>query len=534
MQKFSKFLSICLAMALVFTMAAIVVAADEPIGSEENPEVVPCGSWGYEMSHVFDAEGTYWFTFAPEVGGLVNLTTISVYDADAADVTVIAQNVASFMYVEINNQNSSAPFTCWAGDEILIGITAPAGADVYVVAEVREYDDFIGGYYANINDYSFMAYVEPGTTITFAPPFGMGSANWSGMGLKVEGVFEPNSMIDPDPIPQTTVIVDGVEYKDLKNDSNIQLTMPISRMGSPEFSISYGMAMGFATYKVTFVNEELTECDHTNKTSVGATAPECHTDGILAHDVCDDCGTCFINGEAVDSVVDAAENQLEYIWRTVTCTEPGNITHYHCEGCGNNYDEEGNLLDTIASDELGHDMSSYEAQDPSCCGEGNHEWHYCNNCSGYFKDAEGNEAYNDYADIWIEAAPDAHKWVLAETVDGEELVDNVPAEHISKDLIYICECPSCWMINFADYTTTLETSPSCGTPEFVEASANNKAHYKCSGCGKLFADAEGLTELTEEDIKISQTGDESMTVVFVLLAFIAVVGCVVMFNKKRI
>ncbi len=574
MQKLSKILSICLAMVLVLGMATVVFAAD-PEGSEENPVLVTDGGFGYEMSHVFEEDGTYWFTFVPEDGGLLNITTIDVYDVDAEQVTVTAYNKTSNVYIEITNQKSSAPFTVWAEDIVLIGITAPKGADVFVCAVINTYDEYLGGYYAQINDYTFMAYVNPGETITFAAPMAMGpgSTNWGGMGLKVEGIFDPTAMFDPDPIPETTVTVNGTEFKDLKNDSNIQLTMPMSMMGSPEFSISYGNAMGYATYKITFVNEALTECDHTSKTSVSATAPDCHVDGVLAHELCDDCGSCFINGEMVDSVVDPAPYQLEYVSATVTCTQAGDIAHNHCPNCGNNYDDEGNLLESIASDALGHEMEGHEEMAPTCCAEGNYEWYWCNNCYCYFKDAEGNEEYADYADIWLAAEPEAHTWVLAESVDGEELEGNVPAEHTTTELVYICSCPNCWMIDMKDITTTLETAPSCGELEYHEATEatfdapGNVAYYSCANCDKLFSDAEGKTEVTEEDVIIPQlvsessdeessessdeessveestednssetdtpdTGD-STAMFYVILMAVAAIGCVVFARKKQ-
>ncbi len=551
MQKLSKILAICLAMVLVLGMATVVFAAD-PDGSEENPVPVTDGGFGYEMPHLFEEDGTYWYTFTADMAGLVNLTNIDIYDVDADKVTVTAYNKTSNMFIEITNQKSSAPFTVFEDDEVLIGITAPKGADVFVCAVINPYDEFLGGYYANINDYTFLAYVNPGETITFAAPMGMGNANWSGMGLKVEGVFDPMSMFDSDPIPQTTVIVDGVEYKDLKNDSNIQLTMPISRMGSPEFSISYGMAMGYATYKITFVNEALTECDHANKTSVGATAPDCHVDGVLAHELCSDCGSCFIDGAMVDSVVDPAPNQLEYVPATVTCTEAGNVAHNHCAACGKNYDDEGNLLESLASDALGHNMEAHEAMDSTCCSEGNYEWHWCSNCYCYFKDAEGNEEYADYADIWLAADPEAHTWVIAESVNGEELEGNVPAEHTTTELVYICSCTNCWMIDMKDITATMETAPSCGELEFHEAAEatteaqGNIAYYSCPNCDKLFSDAEGKTELTAEEVFIPQleessddsstdtpnTGDSTVTI-FVILMAVAAIGCVVLARKKQ-
>ncbi len=554
MQKLNKILSVCLAMLLVLGMATVVFA-DDADGTEEKPMPVTGTTFGFEMSHIFSEDGSYWFTFNADMAGLVNLTKIEIYDVDAEKVTITAYNKSSNMYVEINNQKSAAPFTAWEGDEILIGITAPAGAEVFVWAVINPYDEFLGGYYAEINDYSFYAYVNPGETITFGAPMAMGpgSTNWSGMGLKVEGIFDPTSMFDTDPIPQTTVIVDGTEYKDLKNDSNIQLTMPISRMGSPEFSISYGMAMGYATYKITFVNEALTECDHASKTAVGATAPDCHVDGVLAHELCDDCGSFFIDGAIVDSVVDPAPNQLEYVPATVTCTEAGNVAHNHCASCGKNYDDDGNLLESLASDALGHNMEGHEAQASTCCSEGNLEWHWCSNCYCYFKDAEGKEEYAAYEDIWLAADPEAHTWVIAEAVDGEELEGNVPAEHTATELVYICSCTNCWMIDMKDVTTTLETAPSCGELEYHEATeatteaAGNVAYYSCPNCDKLFSDAEGKTEVTAEDVTIPQleessddnsetdtpnTGDSTVTV-FVILMAVAAIGCVVLARKKK-
>lgn len=49
--------------------------------------------------------------------------------------------------------------------------------------------------------------------------------------------------------------------------------------------------------------------------------------------------------------------------------------------------------------------------------------------------------------------------------------------------------------------------------EFVErhaptcASSGMAAHWKCTSCGKLFADESGLTEVTEEELVIEATGD---------------------------
>ncbi len=531
MKKMKTMLAVLLALAMVFSLSLTAFAEDDVGSSEENPEIVENNGFGFEMGHYFEAGGIYWFSFAADAAGLVVLN-IDIYDADINDVYVTAGNLYSYAFVDINGQKSCAPFTVWEGDNVVIGIDAPAGADVFVSAVINPYDEYlpVPGFLAEINDYTFYAYVEAGTPINFTTPMMMGSANWAGKGVKIEGVVE-NPMLGGNPVDRTVVTVDGVEYTDLMGDGDIQFTLTGF---SDMFAITFD-GYGSGVYKITVVDEVLSECDHAAMSDVAAVPAGCHTPGNIAHKKCDGCGTLFaadgVTSLSEYDVIENPENYLEYVDRTVTCTEPGNITHYHCNGCGKNYDDyEGSVeLDSIASPALGHNMGEglIAETDSTCCEQGHYGYYFCSNCYGYFKDEAGSEAYADYDAILKPADPEAHIWVLVEA-EG-----NVPAAHVSTKLTYLCDCSSCWMINFADYTAELDTPPTCGELEHHDATETTKEYWSCPNCGKLFSDAEGENEVSADDLLIGDSDGTGDPISIVLGLTMLSGGAVLTLGKKK-
>lgn len=77
-----------------------------------------------------------------------------------------------------------------------------------------------------------------------------------------------------------------------------------------------------------------------------------------------------------------------------TCTEPGNIEYWHCEGCGNYFsDAEGkseiNLAQTVIN-ATGHKLTKTEAKEPTCTEAGNKEYWTCESCGSLFRDEVGS------------------------------------------------------------------------------------------------------------------------------------------------
>lgn len=83
-----------------------------------------------------------------------------------------------------------------------------------------------------------------------------------------------------------------------------------------------------------------------------------------------------------------------YVWvdgTISTCTEEGIAPHYHCEGCGKNFDENYGEIDSVALPTASHEYGSmYWGKSANFWEDGNIEYYQCETCEKYF-DAEYNE-----------------------------------------------------------------------------------------------------------------------------------------------
>ena len=93
--------------------------------------------------------------------------------------------------------------------------------------------------------------------------------------------------------------------------------------------------------------------------------------------------------------VTVAHSDLKHFDRKeATCTEPGNIEYWHCEGCGKYFsDAEGkseiNLAQTVIN-ATGHKLTKTEAKEPTCTEAGNKEYWTCESCGSLFRDEVGS------------------------------------------------------------------------------------------------------------------------------------------------
>lgn len=121
-----------------------------------------------------------------------------------------------------------------------------------------------------------------------------------------------------------------------------------------------------------------------------------------------------------------AEHVHNYEWvggKASTCTEEGIAPHYHCEGCGKNFNENYGEINSVVLPVASHEYGSmYYARTPNFWEDGNIAYYQCSVCKKYF-DEEYNEVesvvipkYSTNLSICVNGTPTA--LVIGEQSDG--------------------------------------------------------------------------------------------------------------------
>ena len=165
-----------------------------------------------------------------------------------------------------------------------------------------------------------------------------------------------------------------------------------------------------------------------------------------------------------------------------------------------------------------HNLSHHDAVLPDCTTNGNAEYWECSECGNIFSDDAGLNQ-TTLADVTVYAT--GHTWLNTWSFDGtghwhDCTNANCPITENNQKVDYAVHTPG------AEATeTTPQTCDVCGyelVPALGHIHANHltlvaeipaacttdgvKAHYECD-CGKLFSDADGTTEVTAEELKIT-------------------------------
>ena len=125
------------------------------------------------------------------------------------------------------------------------------------------------------------------------------------------------------------------------------------------------------------------------------------TTGGTRHRVCNVCG------ERQDETLPVGEHDLNFVKAVeATCTEEGNVAHWHCSECGKNYsDEEATeVLNDVTTPKAAHDTTFVEAQTHTCTDDGNIAYWHCGACGHNFADEDGEQGLESVVD------PAAHTW----------------------------------------------------------------------------------------------------------------------------
>lgn len=128
-----------------------------------------------------------------------------------------------------------------------------------------------------------------------------------------------------------------------------------------------------------------------------------------------------------------------------TCTVNGNVAYYQCSRCEKYFSADKNPITSIVAPATGHVIQHHDAVASTCVKEGNIEYWSCASCKKNFSDAEGKTLAKN---VTLPVDASAHTIV------------NVPAK------------------------------PHTCTEDGIIA------HYKCTGCGKLFSDKAGENGIT--------------------------------------
>ena len=195
----------------------------------------------------------------------------------------------------------------------------------------------------------------------------------------------------------------------------------------------------------------------------GPEYPSCTDNCILAHYHCSKCERMFADENGTTELTEAevyftGAHDFEYFTNKYpTCEDYGVIEHKWCRNCNQYFAPDGSIgkQEDFFIEPNGHGILEYVPYEAECCfADGNEAYYVCPDCDKMFADADAKE----------ELQPEA---VIIPAIGHHDLVFNEKLD------------------------------PGCET-------SGHEAYYECQryNCGKLFEDAEGTKEVTEEDIYI--------------------------------
>ncbi len=202
-----------------------------------------------------------------------------------------------------------------------------------------------------------------------------------------------------------------------------------------------------------------------------------------------------------------------------SCTEAGHYEYYRCSGCGACF-RDAEMTRFIASfDEItipptGHHLEVHEAKRLDCNENGLTTTYYeCTNCGNCYFDEAATEIVPDPAALVTDGAHQlSHVDAVAASCTDFGVKEHwkcaicyrrfydaeakEPVEDPERDLV-IPAVPH-------SLQKAEEVKPDCVHPGV-------KAHYVCSVCGALFLDEEGTAKASDKDLEISATGIHTIT-----------------------
>jgi len=182
-----------------------------------------------------------------------------------------------------------------------------------------------------------------------------------------------------------------------------------------------------------------------------------------------------------------------------TCTQEG-WGVYTCDFC------EETKEDIIPK--LEHDWTEHEGYPATCIENGLHDYYTCSHEPGvYYKDINGTSVFTGYYigegddPVEIPMLGNNHDWS-----DWEIVLDAT----CTNDGYKKRECTICHLVETKPISATghdlvenPRIEPTCGDTGI-------ERHWNCENCGKMFADSEATTEITEDELTLLPTGEHNI------------------------
>lgn len=280
--------------------------------------------------------------------------------------------------------------------------------------------------------------------------------------------------------------------------------------------------------------KELAKCDicgadygeyaaHT-LTAVARVEPTHYTTGNIAYYECTTCGKYFSDADATTEItkdstvlavvphnygtewktsetqhwkecgcgnkVETADHTFVWVTDTPATEETTGVKHEACTVCGLTRSE-GTVIDKLT-----HEMTHHDAVAATCVAEGNVEYYSCSNCGKNYADEDGTQVLNT---VVTEIDSDHHTGNTTVT-DAKEATC---AEDGYTGDTYCADCGA--KLETGSVIDALgHDLNKVEAVEATHAAAGNTEHYACARCGALFADADGKTAVTAEEVIIPQ------------------------------
>ena len=185
-------------------------------------------------------------------------------------------------------------------------------------------------------------------------------------------------------LPLPDAQTDGYIVFHVKDDGSVEKLVPIVEGNTISFETS-----SFSYFVIAQEKQE--EPEHVHQyTWVDGTPSSCVTHGTMAHYHCDGCGKDFNEnyGEITDLQLPLGAHQYTWVGGTPSsCVTHGTMAHYHCDVCGKDFNENyGEITDLqlpLGAHEYGE---MYYANPPTFFNDGNIAYYHCGVCKNYFNE----------------------------------------------------------------------------------------------------------------------------------------------------
>ena len=172
--------------------------------------------------------------------------------------------------------------------------------------------------------------------------------------------------------------------------------------------------------------------------------------------------TCEVCNTTKTEIIPALGHQHSAAFvagKDATCTQPGTREHWHCEGCGQNFSDEGcqNVLDSVTIPAEGHKLDHVDRVEPTTEADGNIEYWVCSKCGSKFKDADGMEKVTNVTIPKLDKPSNPIIPILPILSGNAEA--KFPFKDVSKTDWYYDSVLSAWKNNLIDGVTATEFRP---------------------------------------------------------------------------